>query len=287
MKKYISLKISQITQEVIDNTCNSIGDYVTILFYGGNVIGSGTFVQCDSCYGILTAHHVIGKSIGLDSFNNCSDKKLGIAIKENSPHALEFNLEHIRPYEIGRPRNNKYNEFGPDLVFLEILDKEKLGTIKARSSFWNISPQGSLVNDCYKDFSSVWAVCGLPENWIRIEEGIDNFKKVSDCKNLVGLAGIEKRFEKEGFDYFDVSVNYNSKDDIPDTFKGMSGGGLWKIVLRCTENLQDLTIREIIFSGVIFYQTDLKENRRILRSHGAKSIYEVFPTALKESELRS
>lgn len=281
MDKTISLKISQITTEIIDEACNSIGDYVTILFYGGNVIGSGTFVQCDSCFGILTAHHVIGKGIGLDSFKNYSDKKLGIAIKENFPRALEFDLVHIRPHEIGRPRNQKYHEFGPDLVFLEILDEENLGTIKAHSSFWNISPQDSLVNDCYNDLSSVWAVCGLPEGWIRIKEGISNFEKVYDCKNLVGLTGIEKRFEKEGFDYFDVSVNYNSKNDIPDTFKGMSGGGLWKILLSCTENLQDLKISDIIFSGVIFYQTKLKENRRILRSHGAKSIYEVFPKALK------
>jgi len=287
MNKTISLKISQIPTEIIELASNSIGDCSTILFYGGDVIGSGTFVQCDSCFGILTAHHVIREGIGLDSFKKGSDKKLGVAVKENFPRALEFDLLHVRPHEIARPRNHEYNEFGPDLVFLEILDEENLGTIKAHSSFWNISPQDNLVNECYNDLSSIWAVCGLPKDWIRVEEGVRDFKKVYDCKNLVGFTGIKKRFEKDGFDYFDVSVKYNAQNDIPDTFKGMSGGGLWKVILICTGKSQNLKIRDIIFSGVIFYQTDLKANRRILRSHGAKSIYEIFPRVLKKAEKAS
>lgn len=274
--------------EIIEQAGNSISNYSTVLFYGGSVIGSGTFVQCNSCFGILTAHHVIGEGIGLDPFKNGSDKKLGIGIAVNYTHKTEFELQYIRPHEVGKPQNGKYNEYGPDLVFLEILDEEKLGTIIAHSSFWNISPQDSLVNDCYNDLSSVWAIFGLPEVWIRIEERVSKSKKVYNCKNLVGLTGIKKRFEKDGFDYFDVSIKHNPQDDVPDTFKGMSGGGLWKVLLSCTKNLQDLKIRDIIFSGVIFYQTDLKANRRTLRSHGAKSIYKIFPKVLKKnSELIS
>lgn len=285
MEKTISFKISQIPMEIIEQAGNSISNYSTVLFYGGSVIGSGTFVQCNSCFGILTAHHVIGEGIGLDPFKNGSDKKLGVAIAVNSPCAPEFELQYIRPHEIGRPPNYKYNEYGPDLVFLEILDEEKLGTIIAHSSFWNIPSESTLVNDCYNDSSSIWAVCGLPQDWRRDEIPNNNFDKVIGCQGLIGFGGIEKRFYKAGFDYFDVAVNPNPQDDIPDTFQGMSGGGLWKVLLSCTGNLQDVRVSDTILSGVIFYE--LKEDHRVIRSHGAKSIYEIFPKALKKSEHRS
>ncbi len=135
MKKTISFKISQLPTEIKEHACNSISNYATILFCGGNVIGSGTFVQRDSCFGILTAHHVIKEGIGFDSFRKGSAKKLGVAYAVKAdprPEAvkgiqhLEFDLQHICPHEIGRPPNCKYNEYGPDLLFLEILDRENL-----------------------------------------------------------------------------------------------------------------------------------------------------------------
>lgn len=281
----MSLKISQIPKEIIEQIGNSINNYATVLFYGGNVIGSGTFVECNSRFGILTAHHVIGKGIGLDSFVNGSTKKLGVAIAVNFPHAPEFELQYIRHHEIGRPPNYEYNEYGPDLIFLEILDREKLGTIKAHSSFWNIQYESSSINDCYNDSSSIWAVCGLPQAWTKDDTPNSNFGKVIGGQCLIGFGGAEKRFDRAGFDYFDVAVKPNPQDDIPDTFKGMSGGGLWKVLLSCRGNLQDLRVSDTILSGVIFY--GLEEDHRVIRSHGAKSIYEIFPKALKKSENRS
>jgi hypothetical protein len=257
-------------------------NYATVLFYDGNVIGSGTFVECNSQFGILTAHHVIREGIGFDSFGSSSAKKLGVAIATNYYCKPELELQYTQPHEIGKP-HDKYNEFGPDLIFLEILDREKLGTIKACSSFWNMPSQNNLVNDCYNDSSCIWAVCGLPQNWI-YEMPSSNFDKVIGCQVLIGFGGVERRFDKDGFDYFDVAVDCNPQNDIPHTFKGMSGGGLWKILLSCTGNLQDLKVSDSIFSGVIFYQTELKQNRRVIRSHGAKSIYEIFPRLLEKNQ---
>ena len=70
MDKTISLKTSQFPEEIIEQASRAIDNYATVLFYEDNVIGSGTFVQCDSIFGILTAHHVIREGIGLDSFKN-------------------------------------------------------------------------------------------------------------------------------------------------------------------------------------------------------------------------
>lgn len=292
MDEIISLKISQLPMDIIEQISSSIMTYATILFYNGNVIGSGTFVECNSHFGILSAHHVIGEGIGLKSFRSNSSKKLGVAIAvkaDQNPEEvkgiqhLEFDLQHICPHEIGSPPNCKYNEYGPDLIFLEILDREKLGTIKAYSSFWNISYESNLVNNCYDNLSCIWAVCGLPQDWIELQDS--SFGRIIGCQCLIGFGGIEKRFDKDGFDYFDMVVNPNSKNDIPSTFKGMSGGGLWKVLLICTGNLQNVKINDIIFSGVIFY--GLEQDHLIIRSHGAKSIYEKFPKILKKSKHRS
>lgn len=290
MGKIISLKTSQLPREIREQAANSIKNYATVLFYSGEVIGSGTFVQCNSCLGILTAHHVIEDKIKPILFDYSSGKKLGVSI-ENYPHALEIELQYIHPHEIGSPQDEKYNRFGPDLIFLEILDNTKLGMIKTSRSFWNIPLiKNSLVNDCYDDSNSIWAVCGLPQDWIRDEIPNSNFDKIIGYQCLIGFTGVERRFKKGKFDYFDVAADYNSKDDFPETFKGMSGGGLWKVPVflkKGSNSLDNLEMGYPIFSGVIFYQTALENNRRILRSHGAKSIYEVFPKALKKSEHRS
>ena len=58
MDKIIHLETRQIPQKNIDQAANSIKNYATVLLYEGNVIGSGTFVQCESYFGILTAYHV-------------------------------------------------------------------------------------------------------------------------------------------------------------------------------------------------------------------------------------
>ncbi len=290
MEKEISIRTNQFPKEIIEQASNSIRSYITVLLYGGKVIGSGTFVQYNSRCGILTAYHVIEERIGTNLFKNNSAGKLGVCIATNYIHTLEFELQHIRLHEIGTPHNGKYNECGPDLVFLEILDKYKLDTIIAYSNslFWDISSKNNFVNDCYEDSNSLWAICGAPQDWTRDEMPNSNFDKVIGCKYLIDFTGIEKRFDKDGFDYFDITINH-TQNDAPNTFYGMSGGGLWKVSLSFhsrTGNLHDLKISNTIFSGVIFYQIG-KANPCILRSHGAKSIYEVLPKILEKSEHRS
>jgi hypothetical protein len=142
------------------------------------------------------------------------------------------------------------------------------------------------VNDCYVDLNSIWAVCGSPQDWVTNKVPNNNFDSVVSCKCLIGFGGIEKRFDKDGFDYFDFSVSHHNQNDTPNVFYGMSGGGLWKISLSFhsrTGNLKDMKISDIVLSGVIFYQIG-KANPCTLRSHGAKSIYEVLPRILAKKQ---
>ncbi len=288
MGKDILIRLGQIPRELLDGIGDFLGKYSTALLYDNKVIGSGTFLQYGTHFGILTAHHVIGETIGINLCGNSVDKILVLAITDNL-HRFEIKLQYVRVFEIGKPKNGNYNEYGPDLILLEILDRDKLGTIKAIKSFWNISSKTDLKNDCYKDKNSVWVVCGLPQDWVTHETSNSNFEKVG-CQFLPYLTDSVQRFDKNGFDYFDVSINCDSKNDFPETFKGMSGGSLWKVPLsfrKGSESPEDLIISNPIFSGVIFYQTEIKGNYRILRSHGAKSIYEVLPKVLKEAKNKS
>ena len=165
MDKIIHLEARQIPQKNRDQAASYIKNYATVLLYDGNVIGSGTFVQCETYFGILTAHHVPQYVINPRDFKPNSKKKLGLVI-HNSPHAFEIELQYISVHDIGIPKNEEY---GPDLTFWEILDKNKLGTIKAFRSFWNILIEKSFIEKCYEDTNSLWAVCGLPSMWQRDE----------------------------------------------------------------------------------------------------------------------
>lgn len=285
MGKKISIRLDQIPRALLDENARCIGKYSTVLLYNNKVIGSGTFLQCGLHFGILTAHHVIGETIGINLRGNGVDKKLVLAIEDN-PVRFEIKLQYIRLFEVGKPKAGNYNEYGPDLILLEILDRNKLGTIKAIKSFWNIQSETYLKNELYKDENSVWVVCGLPQDLATYSTSNSNFKKIS-CEFFPYLTpNIKQRIEKNGFDYFDVSIKCDSKNDFPDTFKGMSGGGLWKVPLSFREGsgaIEDLVFGSPIFAGAIFYQTEKKGDFRILRSHGAKSIYEILPKVLKKS----
>ena len=92
----IKLRFSRIQNDLpLVETINSLGNYSTVLFYDNKIIGSGTFLQCGLCAGILTAHHVIGEAIGINLLGNGSDKKLGLAIT-GYLHRFEVELQYIR-----------------------------------------------------------------------------------------------------------------------------------------------------------------------------------------------
>jgi hypothetical protein len=67
-------------------------------------------------------------------------------------------------------------------------------------------------------------------------------------------------------------VKHDSSPDIPQSFGGVSGGGLWQIpLIKSLEG--NIEPKEYILSGVVFYETGREGLYQSVRCHGRTSIY--------------
>lgn len=73
---------------------------------------------------------------------------------------------------------------------------------------------------------------------------------------------------------------YEEKSELPISFGGISGGGVWQVPLLKTKE-GEIQAKEPIFSGVAFYQTAIVDKKRTIRCHGRRSVYESVYKALR------
>lgn len=278
MCKKKEIRATDVRKSERDNASQIIAYYSTCLIHDSNLRGSGIFVKYESRYGILTAYHVAHGGASPFDFAIGSNDAVGLSLT-NMQHAFYIETDMLRPHSIGIPR---CEEEGPDMIFLEILDQEKVGTIKATRSFWDIRVDyKQRINELCQSKSCIWAVSGVPELWIDKTERSGNFDKPLVLYNLIGFGAAEKWFEKNGFDYFDIVADLSTENELPSSFGGMSGGGVWAIPWRTHQGSNAITLDTPILAGVIFYQTAMSSGQRIIRAHGAKSIYQNLINSLK------
>lgn len=72
------------------------------------------------------------------------------------------------------------------------------------------------------------------------------------------------------YDYFDFEVD-SSSADMPKSWGGMSGGGLWRVLVYRSLDTGKIDWAQRL-RGVIFWQSALNNGFRVLRSHGQQSI---------------
>lgn len=271
-------KLGDMPREKLEKPGEFIGNRSTVLIYNNQPFASGTFVKCGSRFGILTAYHAIEPF----NFKPNSPDQLGMSIAKHE-HKLLIEMQYLNPYSIGIPVDEKYG--GPDMVFLEILDQNKLDWIKVYRSFWDIPFENgvSMIKKCSSNSDSLWAIAGLPQSMKQEEQPEGSFDCVVGLPLQVYFGGIEQRFEADGFDYIELMANYESKDPMPGSFVGISGGGLWEIPMSIDrKDLKAIKFDEPVLSGLQFRQTPLEGNNRRLRCHGCKSVNLLFTTVLKD-----
>ena len=91
---------------------------------------------------------------------------------------------------------------------------------------------------------------------------------------MCGAGGANRIYVKGDFDYVESDIESKMKAQLPLSFGGASGGGLWFVPLSLDRDNEPQPIDHIL-AGVIFYQSALVNNSRFLKSHGIKSVYEV------------
>lgn len=277
-QKIEKIQIKDLPEELTDKIIEEIKPYAISLLgiredISGEqiqLLGSGTLVQIEDRYGILTAQHVTPlwkkyKKIGLN-----------LGTFEHKPLIESITLPIV---EVGIPVSNSE---GPDLAVI-ILPEYIIGTIKAKNLFWNISSNKQAIlskpidlNICLSFF------CGTIEEWTKTEESAGTFDKLMSYRCLCGFTGIEDYWVKQEFDYLKLSVLYKDRDDLPVSFGGGSGGGIWGVVLHRLDDGK-ITYSKPLLLGVAFYQTEIQDELRSIIGHGWLSIYEKVPNVVKKT----
>lgn len=233
-----------------------------------SLIGSGTLIKLSNFYGILTANHVI------ESKNYKESPKIGFNILRES-HKFEINNSFLSTHTIG----NYKKVSGPDLAVIEI-PEINLFWFKEKKAFYNLESHSYIsIKERYND-NGVWVISGCAAEH-ESSCGLDrNFGDVTSFRHTCWFGGKEKEWIESKFDYIESKAVYDDENEPPDSFRGVSGGGLWQVILSESHS-GNFEIKDIILAGVAFYQTRIVNNHRFVRCHGRKSIYNMVCSVLK------
>lgn len=224
------------------------------------LIGSGTFVTIQGIYGILTAHHV-AEQLEL----GCS---LGIVLIPGE-HRNTTNFQYLEIVNIAR---GLIDSEGPDLAFI-ILPDAKVSEIKPYKHFHNLDTDlDRMLNTPLDTHNGIWFICGVLDERTKEETSHKGFGQITSLEGTCSAVGVDRLYKQGNFDYIEIDVEYDKGFDIPKTFGGISGGGLWQVTIKKHPN-EKLEPVSYFLSGVAFYQSDIKGSKRFIKCHSRKSIY--------------
>jgi len=282
--KIIPLQKSDVSQALVNSISNSIYPFVVGLIHRDDLVGSGTLVRFGDRQGILTAYHVVHDVVPKFDFRAGSQDSLGLIILPHERvHRFEIPLGVgvLTVVDIAKP---KREDSGPDLAFIEIKPSHHLNQLDASRDFFNLGvnrEKGLRMDLSEKD---PMVISGFCHEGHTTEANKDGFSLVKGFKGFAGFTSIEHRGEYANYDLCDVVVDYSLADDLPKSFGGYSGGGLWHVVLTKDQETGKIGHRSPMFSGVIFYQEQISETRKILRCHLTNSIYGHAIDAIAQAE---
>ena len=231
-------------------------------------LGSGTFVIRNGLYGVLTAYHCLHACAPEVSIGAQGKDKLLLMVTRSRCITLDPTV--VREHTSAIPESD---EFGPDLTFLEILSGPELGWLKAIVSFWNLDQKHY---DLARKLSGVGVLiveAGFPQT--EYHTRISRSVIYHELKYIVfvGALGDEDISEREGWDYIKSNCQYRASEKLPETFKGVSGGGIWAVRLLL-RNGDQWTIERDCLVGVAFYESKIVDNMKEVKGHFIRAIYE-------------
>ncbi|MFH1321184.1 MAG: hypothetical protein ABII90_11095 [Bacteroidota bacterium] len=234
------------------------------------LIGSGTLVIINNFYSILTAEHVLAEIKPSDH--------LGLLTSfTGSPHRFKYDQNCLYIHKIAKGEDDS---MGPDIGLI-VLPQVDIGLLKAQKSFFNIDKRKERFSKSFLEKDrGFWFTCGFPGEWEIDLLTSSEFSSIKGYKALFGVSGISKEYEASGYDYLEMTINYNTfNPELPVSFGGVSGSGVWQVPLIKSNN-DKIEPEEYVFSGVVFYQTQVEENNCLIRCHGRRTIYFKVPELL-------
>ncbi len=218
--------------------------------------GSGTLVRYGAAQGILTCAHVA------EAVLKQSEIGLNLFSKGNKFQSLKIDRAVIHPRVLGSP---PWCQHGPDLAFLQ-LPPDLMSSIGASATIVNLDKQhenatAGEVSDKYFE-----VVCGVVDEWIDDPE-VTGTKSTTTIEALLNIGSVAKVVKSDGFDLLFFKPFPEDGFELPESYKGTSGGGLWRFYVA--EELGGKRLLQSRLMGVAFFET-----ADHVVCHGPVSIFE-------------
>jgi hypothetical protein len=271
------IRVADLPASIVDSVCDHISLFTVGMDridrekngYHSQLIGTGTLVILNGLHCILTADHVLSDTALRGAH------QLGLLTSFTGRiqrYALDLQYLGIHTIERG-PEDCK----GPDIGLI-VLPDTHISRLKNEKVFFNIDKRRKRFTDGFiaKEMG-IWFTCGTIEETETDMGPHPGFGAVKGYQALCGRSGVSKEYPEAEFDYLEMTVDYETgSPDLPHTFAGCSGGGVWQVLLR--KNAQgEVMAEDYILSGVVFYQTGKANKQRVLRCHGRQTIYMKVP----------
>ncbi len=258
-----TIKFRDIPQTILDEVLEALKKFaapITVIDHERDMFqGSCTLVQYKGRHFIFTAAHVWDE---LKPFEH-----IGLGVCRTPSPTVKIHRQDLKPIIIGKSENGNWNEWGPDIAFLELSDSAA-ENINVYKSFWSLGNR-SETSTPLQGIGIAWVMMGAPDERIEQIGGIPNIEmRASICPAHAVHMGSH-------FDYVDLLTDTTIPKALR-THAGMSGSGLWRIrVFRNRAGNLAWAMDEFSLEGVAFWE-ELKPSVngcRIIRCHGRKSLY--------------
>jgi hypothetical protein len=254
----VPIRLTEIPQDVLDEVREKPWTYTASVFAldGAQPLYRGT-ATCVAASGkdyLLTAAHVWRELRG-DRFALCLDgDRLFMPIYKDLVEPTVF--EPTGP-----------SEWGPDLALIKLPAIDAAG-IRRVKAFYNLDKRKPESGILVGNDKGLWAVIGVPA-----EQSI--FGKTEAVLKLRLFASVVvSAHQRDGFDYVDLGFYHEGRSDLPQSYGGLSGSGLWQAPITRSDSGVVSWNGQARLEGVAFYQKFTKEKEGVIRCHGRTSIYE-------------
>ena len=232
-------------------------------------MGSGTLLQFGPISGILTCAHVAEAVM--------RETRIGILLFPTKIESLQTYIiatDVIDPLILGSP---PWTELGPDIAYLKIPEVE-LSKFRARASFVNGSLHFErMLSGEPPDCQKLDVVAGVISDWTDSPTLAGRLATVP----FNGLLNVGQaiRLVEQPLDLIEFLPSPEGGFELPDSFQGTSGGGLWRLYVKSNENGDfDLEQRRLI--GVAFWETS--KHPPTLICHAMQTLYGVLKTEIEK-----
>jgi hypothetical protein len=230
-----------------------------------NSLGSGTLIKYGKVFGVATCAHAwravkASKEVGVMCFT----------VRGKTQQAKPFNPEEMDAVPFGQ---YPWTVRGPDLAFVR-LPAETEGHFQSLATVRNLQRQWELLTgEAFRDYHC-HAVAGVVDEKTKLSTPSAG-RGVVSFSAFVSVGAVKRRLLIADYDKLAYEPQALPTTELPDSWKGTSGGGLWR--LRVNDDDEGDHKLEVALAGITHRET----RRGNIICHGPRSLYGKLAAAMR------